>query len=139
MYCDTSALLKSFVNEPGSDDINSLLVGRDDVLVSELAITELVSALSRRVREGTVTRGIAGQIYRSVVRRLDATIGPRLDLTPGVHRHAENLMMTLGDVPLRAADALHLALATLAGARSLVSFDSRLSTAARAAGLAVYP
>jgi hypothetical protein len=43
------------------------------------------------------------------------------------------------DTPLRAADALHLALALSARAASMASFDLRLCAAARAIGLAIYP
>ena len=63
----------------------------------------------------------------------------RLDLTSEVHRHAEHFLMTLSEVPLRAADALHLALATTARAASMASFDPRLAAAARSVGLVVYP
>jgi predicted nucleic acid-binding protein len=45
----------------------------------------------------------------------------------------------LTQTPLRAADALHLALALSARAASMAVFDARLATAARAVGLAVYP
>jgi hypothetical protein len=40
---------------------------------------------------------------------------------------------------LRAADALHLALAVWGRAASMASFDVKLSAAARAVGLATYP
>jgi len=62
-----------------------------------------------------------------------------LELTADVHRRAEQLMLAVIDIPLRAADALHVALAMSAGARSLASFDSRLIAAARAIGLVTYP
>ena len=52
---------------------------------------------------------------------------------------AEHLLLTMQQTPLRAADALHLALAISARAASLASFDARLAAAGRAAGLAVYP
>jgi predicted nucleic acid-binding protein len=60
-------------------------------------------------------------------------------LTRDVHRRAEQLLLSLPETPLRAADAFHLALATSARAASLASFDARLVAAARAVGLAVYP
>jgi predicted nucleic acid-binding protein len=41
--------------------------------------------------------------------------------------------------PLRAADALHLALATEAEARAVVTFDQRLAAAALLAGMDVLP
>jgi len=45
----------------------------------------------------------------------------------------------LTKTPLRAADALHLALAFSARAPSMAAFDVRLAAAARAVGIAVYP
>lgn len=56
-----------------------------------------------------------------------------------MHRRAEHYLLTSTGTPLRAADALHLALASTARAGSLASFDGRLRTAARQAGLALYP
>jgi uncharacterized protein len=139
LYCDTSALLKLYVPEPGSEEFNAVVEAREDMMVSDLTVTELVSALSRRVRQGTVTRVLAQRVHDALMDRLDAAGYQRLDLTGAVHRRAEHLLMTLVQVPLRAGDALHVALALSAGARSLASFDSRLTTAARAVGLTTYP
>lgn len=63
----------------------------------------------------------------------------RVELTRDVHRRAEHLLLSAGGAPLRAADALHLALATSARAAAMASFDVRLAAAARAMGLATYP
>ena len=63
----------------------------------------------------------------------------RLELTRDVHRRAEHFLLSSTGTPLRAADALHLALATSARAASMASFDARLRTAARGVGLATYP
>ena len=45
VYLDTSALVKLFVPEPESDDLNRALTGLTDVIVSDLALTEMASAL----------------------------------------------------------------------------------------------
>jgi predicted nucleic acid-binding protein len=102
-------------------------------------VTEIVSALSRRVRQGTLTPESARRMYRTIVASLDATPYFRAELTREVHRHAEHLLLTLTTTPLRAADALHLALALSARAASVAAFDTRLAAAARAVGLTVYP
>ena len=132
-------MLKLYLPEPGSDEFNEIVEGRDDVLVSDLAVTEIVSAAARRLRQGSLPREAARRLQHAILGRLDEGVYHRVELTREVHRRAEHLLLTLEDTPLRAADALHLALAATARAVSLASFDARLVVAARAAGLAVYP
>jgi predicted nucleic acid-binding protein len=132
-------LLKLYLPEPGSDEFNEIVEGRDDILVSDLAVTEIVSAAARRLRQGSLPREAARRLQHAILGRLDEGVYHRVELTREVHRRAEHLLLTLEDTPLRAADALHLALAATARAASLASFDARLVAAARAAGLAIYP
>jgi predicted nucleic acid-binding protein len=63
----------------------------------------------------------------------------RVELTREVHRRAEHYLLVNPTAGPRAADALHLALATSARAAAVATFDARLATAARASGLAAYP
>ncbi len=51
------------------------------------------------------------------------------------HREVERLLLPVNDVALRAADALHLALASLAGAAAIVTYDQKLAKAAVRIGL----
>ena len=113
--------------------------GRDDVLVSDLAVTEIVSALAHRLRQGALARDAARRLQHAILGRLDEGVYPRVELTRDVHRRAEQFLLRLPETPLRAADALHLALAMSARAASLASSDARLAAAARAGGLAIYP
>jgi predicted nucleic acid-binding protein len=113
--------------------------GRDDLLVSDLAVTEVASALGRRLRQGALTREVARRVHRAILGGLDGGVYRRVELTRDAHREAERLLLGAVAQPLRAADALHLALAASARAASLASFDARLAAAARAAGLAVHP
>ena len=139
VYLDSSALLKLYVPEAGSDAFDRVLGGRDDLLASDLTITEIVSALARRVREGGVRPEQARMVQRSVVRALEGGPYGRVELDRGTHRDAERLLLDRRDLTLRAADALHLALALAAGAGTLATFDGRLGAAARALGLGSYP
>ncbi len=139
LYCDTSALLKLYVLEPDSDDFNRTVEGRDDLVVSDLVITEVASALSRRLRQGAVTHERIRRVLHDIVGRCNDGVYRRVELTRDVHRRAEHFLLNLTAIPLRAGDALHLALATWARATSLASFDARLRAAARAVGLTLYP
>jgi predicted nucleic acid-binding protein len=136
VYLDASALVKLFVPEPESDDLNRALAGLTDVIVSDLALTEMASALGRRVRERRLTRDNARRLYREAS-RLHAS-SHRAELTPPIHRRAERLMLSL-TTPLRALDALHLATALDVEAATVVTFDPRLRDAAGSQGLFVAP
>lgn len=139
LYLDASALVKLYLREVESDDLNRLVVGRHDVVVSDLAVTEIVSSLCRRRREGAVTMAVVTRLHRALLGHLEAGVYRRSELIPAAYREAERLMISLGMVPLRAADALHLALALGAEAASLLTWDRRLGAAARAVGLSVFP
>ena len=135
-YVDASALVKLFVPEPESDDLNQALAGLTDVIVSDLALTEMASALGRRTREQRLTRAAAQRLYREASKLHAAS--HRAELTPPIHRRAEQLMLTLA-MPLRALDALHLATALDAKAATVVTFDPRLRDGASSQGLFVAP
>ena len=64
VYLDASALVKLFVPEDDSDALNQALAGLTDVIVSDLALTEMASALSRRTREQRLSRADAQRLYR---------------------------------------------------------------------------
>ncbi len=135
VYLDTSALVKLYVPESGSTLLEKALLGRRDLFASDLAVTELTSATARRVREKDLSASHARLIYERVLRDLGSGEFQRLDLTPQAHRDAERLLMGIGRMSsLRAADALHLALASAAGCQVLITFDRQMRSAAEALG-----
>ncbi|HVO28213.1 MAG TPA: type II toxin-antitoxin system VapC family toxin [Candidatus Margulisiibacteriota bacterium] len=135
IYLDASAVAKIYISEPDSDALESALVGRRDLVVSDLAVTELTSAIARRVCDEQLAASHAERVYRRILQDVNAGEFHRTELTAAAHREAERLLMGVGRrVPLRAADALHLALAALAGARVLITFDRHMTTAAKALG-----
>lgn len=107
--------------------------------VSDLSVTEVVSALARRRRGGLVEADVVARIHRAVLNGFESRLFLRASLVPEVHREAERLLLALEDVAVRAADALHLALAAASGAGTLVTFDRRLAEAAQRIGLRKWP
>lgn len=131
VYLDASALAKLYVEEPESDALERALIGRRDVLVSELSVTEVTSALARRVRERDLSPRDAGRVHRRMLADLSGGEFHRMDLSPDLHRAAERLLLQMGGTaPLRAADALHIALAGSVPARSFITYDRHLRAAA---------
>jgi uncharacterized protein len=105
-YFDTSALVKRFVDEPGSRRVAALIASQRRIATSKIAYAELHAALARKLREPKLTlpayRRISGRFdldWHAYVRVElgDAVLGLTRDL---VRRH-----------PLRGFDAIHLAAA----------------------------
>jgi predicted nucleic acid-binding protein len=138
VYLDTSALAKLYFPEPGSAELEAALVDRRDLIISDLGITELTSAAVRQMRQGTLSAAQAHRIYQRVWRDVAWGEFRNAELTSAAHREAERLLMNTR-LELRAADALHLGLSTLIGARVLVTFDQRMRAAARALGTLELP
>lgn len=137
VYVDASAWVKLYVQEAHSDDVNSALLGRRDLFVSDLGATEVASALGRACREGRLDPPVARRLHRRLRHHMNSGVVQRLDLTPTVHVEAERLLLGSSRAPLRAADALHIAAASLSGMASIVTYDPRLADAAASAGLTV--
>jgi len=136
LYLDASALVKLFVQEAESDSLNEALLGARGVILSDLALTEMASALGRRTREGTLTPLQANRLHREALKL--ATSCRHVELTPPVHRRAEKLLLST-PMPIRALDALHLATALESGAATIVTFDQNLRDVAASQGLFVAP
>ena len=134
LYLDTSALLKLYVAEEGTEVVRGALAEATVVGTSELAYLEARAALARRRRE----RDLTVSAQRHAVRDLDAEWNRYVVLA--VHATLIRDAVRLAEVRrLRAYDALHLASARLLRDQvgSPVVFgcwDRQLERAARAEG-----
>jgi hypothetical protein len=136
LYLDASALVKLFVEEESSDALNAALLGARGVILSDLALTEMASAVGRRTREGVLTPLEARNLHREAL-KLTATCS-HVELTPPIYRRAEQLLLA-SRTSIRALDALHVATALEAGAATIVTFDHNLRDVASAQGLFIAP
>jgi uncharacterized protein len=135
-YLDTSALVKRFVSEVGSSEVQNLLTAGDPVASATIAYPELYSGLTRRHREGALSQ----LQYRLACRRVerDWTALVKVELGAEILTSARGLIQRHG---LRAFDAIHLAsaLGLQAAANEPVTFvaaDARLLRAAASERLA---
>lgn len=129
---DTSAFAKRYVAEPGSDRVMALCKRADSLVVSVICLPELISTLSRLVRE----RKLAKADYRKLKGQAMADLADVdiCQITPDVMVSAVSL---LESYPLRAMDALHVACALAVETDMFVSADHRQLSAARKAGLKI--
>lgn len=126
LYLDTSSLVKLYVQEPGTQQVEGLVERAELVATSVVAYAEARAALARRRRES----GLTPAEYRRSRTALDAD-WPRL-LTLEV---SEPLARLAGDLAerekLRGFDALHLA-SYLTVAEEFRGEDVRFSAADKA-------
>lgn len=139
LYLDASALAKLYLPEPDSDELDTAIRGRSDLMISDLAITEITSAIARRRREGVLPPAPCARLHRKILEDVESGLYLKIDLMPDTHREAERLLLAVGSIALRAADALHLAQASLAGAAAIVTYDRKLAEAALQIGLNAHP
>ena len=129
-YWDASALVPLLVAERDTELVRSWLSDDDRIVTWVWTRTEIVGAVERRTREGSLSRSQR----REVLRRLDAFARSWDEVTDmlAVRSRANAL---LARHPLRAADAGQLGAALLvqeqiAGVLDFVCLDRRLSSAA---------
>jgi predicted nucleic acid-binding protein len=129
-FFDSSAFAKRYVEEPGSQAVDSLCQEATEVALSVLCVPEIISALIRRVRDGLLTHreyADAKQYLSQDIR--DAMI---VNLVPQVVATCTKILEAS---PVRAADALHVACALEWKTELFVSSDKRQISAAKKAGL----
>lgn len=137
MYWDASALVPLFVVEPGSESVGTWLSEDDRIITWVWTRTEIVSAIERRTREGSLSR----RQRRNVLERFNAFADSWDEVTDvlAVRARANAL---LGRHPLRAADAGHIGAVLLVQEHlshplTFVCLDRRLSSAAKSESLRV--
>ena len=136
IYVDSSAVAKLYVPEAESDALDAFLRGRVGLAISELAVTEVLSAVARRKRERELSASHANRIRDALLTDVGSGSFARLDLTPAIHREAERLLLST-DAALRTLDALHLALAFSGRVNHVLTFDRRMAQAAAVLGFNV--
>lgn len=135
LFCDTSALVKLYVQEPYSDWTREQAQSARQCLVSQIAWAEMCAALARKSRTQQID---AGQIGDALARLQSEWNGyTRLAVDAALIRSAGELALAFG---LRAYDSVQLASARSArdvAGESLhfCCFDKQLNDAARALGL----
>ena len=130
VYLDSSSFAKRFVDESGSDTVAEICSEADDIGLSVICLPEVVSALSRRRGERTLTR----RQYESAKQRLmeDVRDADIINLTPSV---VGSSIAVIERGPLRTLDALHVACALEWEAELFVSSDRRQLVAAKRTGM----
>jgi hypothetical protein len=136
-YLDTSALAKWYIHEPGSEAFVDFIRCHSPAVISRLGALELRCLLARRRRTGALSLAYEQKAFATFeedVLRGDLHIQPLAD----VHvLTALRLVEQSVQHPLRALDALHLAVARSLAVQVVATADRQLASAAEELGFEV--
>lgn len=137
LYCDTSALVKRYVEEEGTTKMDALWDNATDVATSTVAFSEGIAAFSRKRREGILSK--KGYSHLIIQFREEHLALILIQVTP----HLNALVQALVEkYPLRGFDAIHLASALIIREAYQANFlfacfDKLLNNAAKEEGLII--
>jgi len=139
LFVDSSALLKRYRKEAGTERVSELLEGSDRLVIARLALVEVSSALVRRAR----TTGVPAGELQTAIAELDDEVAESFDIVELDELVMDRAVAMARQYALRGADAIQLACALLIHEQIqqseflLLSSDTELNAAALAAGIKV--
>ncbi|MCB0204990.1 MAG: type II toxin-antitoxin system VapC family toxin [Anaerolineae bacterium] len=142
VYLDSSAIVKRYVDEMGSNWLKAFIANNDQTLLftSRMTIVEVTSAFARRKRE----RSLSQQDFDALESAFRSDCQSAYHIIPPTTEIINRACELVSHHPLRAYDATHLASAmsaheflSLEGIASMafLSADDRLNSAAAIEGL----
>jgi predicted nucleic acid-binding protein len=111
-YADTSALVKRYVREQGSDWFRREVI-KNPVIISQLTPIEIIAALGRRFHQGAISKFAYYQAHRMFLLHLRDGKYQIVDLDQRIVDESMRLTFRQG---LRAYDAVQLAIAIVVSA-----------------------
>jgi predicted nucleic acid-binding protein len=135
-YFDTAYVLRCYVMERGSLAVRAVASRTEQLVTSELARAEFAAAVHRKRRERLLTARAAQVILGQFAEDCGARVWEFIPVSPAViQRVTEKFAALPAAVPLRSADAIHLASAAELRLAVIYSNDRHLLAAATHFGL----
>lgn len=132
LFFDSSAFAKRFIEESGSDKVESLCIDASVISVSSICFPEIISALNRRLREKVIKRKDYLTIKNRMIEEFE-----ELEIINVIPEVVSKSITLLEKNNLRTLDAIHIASAILWLPDLFITSDKRQSVAAKKAGLKV--
>ena len=138
-YFDASALVKRYVAEAGSPEVEALINEAQAIGTAVISRAEVAAALARAARAGIVTREAGAKALQAFNADWEHLV--RLQLGEPLAARAAALAWEHG---LRGYDSVHLASAlawseSLGETLAVATYDRELWRGARASGLSIWP
>lgn len=137
IYFDTSALVKWYLPEEQSSEVEKYIQENGPVAISELTVVEVRDLLARHRREGNLDPNTEIRVFATFEEDIRQKFLICHSLSDGVIRGAVNLLSVLCDLPLRMVDAMHLAMAKEIQTDTFATADATMAAGAKAMGFSV--
>jgi predicted nucleic acid-binding protein len=139
LYLDTSAFLKKYFREAGSDEIIARWKDATGIVTSSVAYAEALASIRRKKRDLNCNDDIFENIIHLFRRDWSSLI--RVEVTDELNDWIDKMV---SHYPLRGFDAIHLASALIVHDRLpekflFACYDNKLLLAAQSAGLQTLP
>jgi predicted nucleic acid-binding protein len=135
IYLDSSYLVRLYYKDAGYPAVRDLAT-KDTVACAQHGQAEVIAALHRKVREGSLRTSLYRIVLQEFANEIRGGAFNWLPLSPAVFDRVHVVFASLPEtIFLRAADAMHLSAAAENGLREIYSNDDTLLAAAPHFGL----
>jgi uncharacterized protein len=121
VFMDTSALIKRYLQEEGTDVVDSYFLQENDIVISPITGIELNSALRRRLLEGDINSNTYNKAVKAYSEEEKSFIEIRWDL-----RFKEWAIQLISRNRIKTLDAIQLTAAKSFELDEFVAADKRL-------------
>ena len=140
LYLDTSALIKLYIIEPGSDSVNTIITNQATPLpIWDLHQIEFQNALSLKVFREELRADQAETLISNFKQRKKDQIYYTPELDRKEHTdYCLELTAHSRQIGCRSLDIMHVAAAKIYSVDQFITFDSRQADLAEKAGMSVF-
>jgi predicted nucleic acid-binding protein len=136
VYLDTSALIKLYVAEAFSTEVERLVTEVDGLVISRLSMLEWHCAMSCRLRVGQISEDYLNLARTEFTRHLSEAYFRIVPFDDTLLIDALRILDSVKPIPLRTLDAIHLTAARNAGVTRIATADRVMADAANQLNLA---
>ena len=136
VYLDTSALIKLYVADAFSTEVERLVAEVDGLVISRLSMLEWHCAMSRRLRVSQISEDYLNLARTEFTRHLSEAYFRIVPFDDTLLIDALRVLDSVKPIPLRTLDAIHLTAARNAGVTRIATADRVMADAANQLNLA---
>ncbi len=136
MYLDSSVLVKRYIQEPDSEQVDEVVLGAS-LVSSDLAFGEVWAALLAKERANVIPVAVRQKAWQAFLDDVEEGVLRLIPLDGVMIREANELMFSVHpNIPLRTLDSIHLATYQSVITGAIFTKDRRMLAAAKLLGFA---